>query len=70
MVCDLEAWTIRGANSDIVSVNLVDVLGKTVASYQAQGASVSINNQGLSKGVYFAQVQTSIGSKTIKLLKK
>jgi hypothetical protein len=64
------AWTIRGANSDIVSVNLVDVLGKTVASYQAQGASVSINNQGLSKGVYFAQVQTSIGSKTIKLLKK
>lgn len=63
-------WTIRGANTDIVSVVLFDVLGKTIASYDAQGSSVSINNTGLGKGVYFAQVNTSIGSKTIKLLKK
>ena len=62
-------WNIRSAQYDMARVVLYDVLGKQVAQFDNPGATLSIDNSNLSKGAYFAQINTQEGSTTIQLMK-
>ncbi len=61
-------WNIETAE-DMVSIQLFDVLGKKVHELKPNATSAKINASELSNGVYFANVTTANGNKTIKLVK-
>lgn len=64
------SWNIVSGNDDITSVQVYDVLGKTVYAKNSASKEVSVNATELSKGVYFAKVSTANGTSTIKLVKE
>ena len=61
-------WNITASQS-ITSVQLFDVSGKQIKTVQPNGLNAVIDASGLSNGLYFANVQTENGSRTIKLVK-
>ncbi|NUY80434.1 T9SS type A sorting domain-containing protein [Flavobacterium sp. MAH-1] len=61
-------WNIN-ANQNITSVTLFDVSGKQIKSVQPNDLTVSIDASELSNGIYFANILTDNGSKTVKLIK-
>ncbi len=63
------SWNIL-SNDDITSVQVYDILGKSVYAKTASSKEVSVNAAELSKGVYFAKVSTANGSSTVKLVKE
>jgi hypothetical protein len=63
------SWNIT-SNDDITSVQVYDMLGKSVYAKTASSKEVSVNAADLSKGVYFAKVSTANGSSTVKLVKE
>lgn len=63
------SWTVNSANKSILSIELYDMLGKRINVYTAEGKTVSINNEALSNGVYFAKINSNSGTKTVKLIK-
>lgn len=63
-------WNIVSGNDDITSVQVYDVLGKTVYAKNSAAKEVSVNATELSKGVYFAKVTTANGESTLKLIKE
>ncbi|PRP65783.1 T9SS type A sorting domain-containing protein [Nonlabens agnitus] len=65
-----DVWNIVGNDVTIQSVDLYSTLGNKVSSQTVNGNSLSINNSALSNGIYFAKLNTSAGSTTIKLIKK
>lgn len=62
-------WNIT-SNDDITSVQVYDVLGKTVYAKNSASKEVSVDATELSKGVYFAKVSSANGTSTIKLVKE
>jgi hypothetical protein len=72
---DVLAVLVSLESSQDVTIDVVDVLGKTVASYNynnvAVGASkVNLDIAGLASGVYFANVRTATGSVSRKFVKE
>ncbi len=63
-----DKWNIN-ANQAIESILLFDVTGKQIQALQPDNAAAVIDATTLSAGVYFANVTTQTGSKTIKLVK-
>jgi hypothetical protein len=63
------SWNIT-SNDDITSVQVYDMLGKSVYAKTASSKEVTVNAADLSKGVYFAKVSTANGSSTVKLIKE
>ncbi len=63
------SWNIT-SNDDITSVQVYDMLGKSVYAKTASSKEVNVNATELSKGVYFAKVSTANGSSTVKLVKE
>lgn len=63
------SWNIAG-NDDITSIQVFDVLGKSVYTKFGSSKEVTINASELSKGVYFAKVATAKGESTLKLIKE
>lgn len=63
-------WTIKTASAKIKSVQVFNILGKQVYSAKLDKNEVNIPAQGLNTGIYIARVQTDLGLKTIKLLRK
>ncbi|WP_395048988.1 T9SS type A sorting domain-containing protein [Flavobacterium sp.] len=63
------SWNIT-SNDDITSVQVYDMLGKSVYAKTASSKEVTVNGTELSKGVYFAKVSTANGSSTVKLVKE
>lgn len=61
-------WNIA-SNQTITSVRLMDVTGKQIKSLQPNDVNVVINASELSNGIYFANITTENGSKTVKLVK-
>lgn len=55
---------------DIVTINIVDVLGKLVRKKTLSQSNPSIAINDLTSGVYFVKLETSNSSKTIKLIKE
>ena len=62
-------WNVRSAQYDMTQVVLFDVLGKKVAQFNNPGSALAIDNSNLSKGAYFAQINTASGSTTVQLMK-
>ena len=64
------SWNITSGNEDITSVQVYDILGKSIYAKTAASKEVTVNASDLSKGVYFAKVSTAKGSSTVKLVKE
>jgi hypothetical protein len=64
------SWNITSGNDDITSIQVYDVLGKSVYSRTAASKEVTINASELSSGVYYAKVATANGESTLKLVKE
>ena len=65
------AWTIKTNNQIISSIQLLDVLGKSLMVLSPNSTSVNIDAYQLKSGLYFAQINTLQGTTTsIKLVKK
>ena len=63
------SWNIT-SNDDITSVQVYDMLGKSVYAKTTTSKELSINAAELSKGMYFAKVSTANGTSTVKLVKE
>lgn len=63
-------WTIRTSNTNIKSVQLFNILGKQVYSAKLDRNEVAIPARNLTTGIYIARVQTELGTKSIKLIRK
>lgn len=63
------SWKFASSNSDISSVTIVDLLGKTVMSKNASSKEVSVDASSLSKGMYFAKVTSGDSVQTLKVVK-
>ncbi len=63
------SWNITAGNEKITSVQVFDILGKSVYAKTTSSNDVSVNASSLSKGTYFAKVATANGSSTVKLIK-
>lgn len=61
-------WNLR-TNEVVDSIKLFDVLGNMIVEKAVDSQEVSIDAEGLSTGLYFAQIQLGNAVKTIKLLK-
>ena len=63
------SWNIT-SNDDITSVQVYDMLGKSVYNKEASSKEINVNASTLSQGVYFAKVSTANGTSTVKLVKE
>lgn len=63
-------WYVSSTNQEISTIELFDIMGKKIASFQPNSTNYSINNENLSKGVYFAKVYSDGGVNSLKLIKK
>ena len=63
-----DKWNINASQS-ITSVRLMDITGKQIMMVQPNDMNAVIDASELSSGMYFANVQTESGSKTVKLVK-
>tara|TARA_R110001632_G_scaffold19898_4_gene59832 strand:- start:9216 stop:10766 length:1551 start_codon:yes stop_codon:yes gene_type:complete len=62
-------WNIKTSNSVITSVEVFNLLGKSVLSQKYNNTDVAISTEGLTSGIYLARVTTDLGTKSIKLIK-
>jgi len=63
-------WNIKTSNSVITSVEVFNLLGKSVISRTNNSTDIAISTEGLTSGIYLARVTTDLGTKTIKLIKE
>lgn len=63
-----DKWNIN-ATQNITSIQLFDVTGKQINTLQPNAMNAAIDASSLSKGIYFANILTQSGSKTVKLIK-
>jgi hypothetical protein len=64
------SWTIKTENIIISSIKVFDVLGKNVVSLFPNTIETVIDGSSLKAGLYFAQIKTVSGFKSIHLIKK
>ena len=62
-------WIIQSAKT-IHKVEVFDILGKQVLSIGSNTSNVTIDASHLKSGLYFAKVDTDLGTKTVKLIKE
>jgi len=63
------SWNFASRNSNISSVNIVDMLGRNVISKNAFSKEVSVDASSLSKGMYFAKITSGDSVQTLKVIK-
>jgi hypothetical protein len=61
-------WNIT-ATQNITAIQLFDISGKQIKVLQPNDLTAVIDASQLSAGMYFANIQTENGSKTVKLVK-
>ena len=64
-----DSWTVRTENSNMSSIKVFDILGKTVLSLAPNASETVIDGSTLKSGLYFAQIKTEAGINSIKLIK-
>ena len=64
------SWNFSSSNEGIESIQIVDVLGKTIRSSFSKSNNVAVDASGLTSGIYFAKITTSTASNTVKLIKE
>ena len=63
------SWNIKSEQT-MKSVKVFNVLGKQVLSLKTESNLISIDNNSLGKGVYFAQIKSDLGVSSLKLIKE
>lgn len=63
-------WTVKTPNTNIKSVQVFNILGKRVYNATLNSNEVVIPARNLNSGIYIAKIQTEIGTKSLKLLRK
>jgi hypothetical protein len=62
-------WNFSSSNENIESIQIVDVLGKTIRSIAPKSNFVTVDASDLNSGIYFAKIATATGTNTLKLIK-
>ncbi len=62
-------WNVKSNNTVINAIQVFDVLGKQVLSLEPRSNNVSIDASELTKGLYFAKIESDTGINSIKLIK-
>lgn len=62
-------WNVQ-ANESITQVTLYNVLGQQVLNETPNNTTYTVDTSSLTAGVYVAQISTSAGQKTLKLIKR
>jgi hypothetical protein len=67
---DVVNVSVKGIQTLPLTINLMDVSGRTLSSQTFHSASVeaAINTAELKSGIYFIQLSSQAGSKTVKVL--
>lgn len=60
---------VSTSGKNIVSIQIVDVLGKTVIAINPSATSANIDATSINNGLYFAKVTTTAGTESVKLMK-
>jgi hypothetical protein len=64
------AWNFVSTSAkNITSIQIVDMLGKTVMTIAPAATSATVDATSISNGLYFAKVTTTAGTETVKLMK-
>lgn len=61
-------WNVA-SSENIIEIQLTDISGKKIKTIQPNEVNTAIDAAELSNGVYFANIRTQNGSKTVKLVK-
>jgi len=64
------SWTIKTDNLNMSAIKVFDMQGKNVVSLFPNTNETLIDGSSLKPGLYFAQIKTLLGVKSIKLIKK
>jgi hypothetical protein len=64
------SWNFTASNETIQSIQIIDVLGKTILIIAPKNTTATIDASNLTNGIYFAKVTTTTATSTLKLLKK
>jgi len=62
-------WNFNAANTTIETIQIVDMLGKTVLNVTPKATTAAVDATALNSGVYFARIATATGTKTVKVIK-
>jgi hypothetical protein len=65
-----DSWTVKTKNIKMSSIQVFDILGKSVMSLQPDTTEATIDASGLKSGLYFAKINTANGSSSLKLVKQ
>jgi hypothetical protein len=65
-----DTWNINTNNVTMQSIQVFDVLGKNVISLSPNASEAVIEGSSLKSGLYFARIQTALGTSSLKLVKK
>lgn len=63
------SWTFNAVNTEITTIQIVDVTGKTVLTAMPNARFATVDASGLSNGIYLARVESNGAVKTVKLVK-
>lgn len=64
------AWSFVATTAkNITSIQIVDMLGKTVMTIAPAATSANVDATNITSGLYFAKVTTTEGTETVKLMK-
>ncbi|WP_298492652.1 glycosyl hydrolase [uncultured Algibacter sp.] len=64
-----DSWVIKTNSINIQTIKVFDVFGKNVLSISPNKSETKIDGYNLNSGLYFAQIKTESGIKSIKLIK-
>lgn len=62
-------WNFAAVKGNIQSVQIVDMLGKTILSVAPATANVTVDASALNAGVYFARITTASATETVKVVR-
>jgi len=65
-----DTWRLKTQNAKVTSIKVFDALGKNVLSLEPNTNETVIDGSTLKSGLYFAQIKTAAGIKSVKLIKK
>jgi hypothetical protein len=65
-----EVWNVTSDYASIVEVRVFNILGQVVESLSPNSNQAQINASALEDGIYIAEIRTSQGTRTIKLIKE
>jgi hypothetical protein len=62
-------WNFTSTNSVISSIQIIDILGKTIINKTTSSNDVIIDATNLPKGLYFAKIASETSVQTLKVIK-